>query len=623
MQFPAELTDSELTAHQGEDIFFDIESYQNYFLAAFLLPSLNKIVTFEASASHSFNPARLSWLLNNYRTVGFNSLRFDLPISWLAYQCPYTDVINQGVQDLINNNFRTFELEIKYGFKNHSTRSIDLMPICPLKGSLKTYAARLHAPRLQDLPFSPDRILTQDEALAVKDYCINADLQSTQLIYNNLREQITLREDLSREYNIDLLSKSDAQIAEAVIGTELERITGKKPKRPELKANFAHKYQTPAFIKFQTPLLKHVLATVEGAIYSGPSDVPESIKNLDIKIGQSRYQMGNGGLHSCEKSVAHIADETTGIFDHDAASFYPYIIINCGLYPKQMGTDFLVVYKTLVTRRLAAKKAKQNAIADALKIVINSSYGKFGSEYSILSSPETSIQVTLTGQLSLLMLIERLENVGLSVISANTDGIVIKCERVRKVEMISIIELWAKDTGFITEETEYKAMYSRDINAYISMKLDGTHKAKNSFFNPWAGGDKEKIWRFTKNPQCTVCIEAAIAFITAGTDVETTIRACRDITKFVAVRKVEGGASKDGAYIGKVIRWYYARSDFGYIEYASNGNKVPDTDGAKPLMTLAWPDDIDYDYYIARSVGILEEMSFIQKKSKKVSFFDF
>lgn len=61
------------------------------------------------------------------------------------------------------------------------------------------------------------------------------------------------------------------------------------------------------------------------------------------------------------------------------------------------------------------------------KIVLNGTFGKLGSKYSFLYSPNLMIQVTITGQLALLMLIEALEAAGISVVSANTDGIVSRC----------------------------------------------------------------------------------------------------------------------------------------------------------------------------------------------------
>ncbi len=201
--------------------------------------------------------------------------------------------------------------------------------------------------------------------------------------------------------------------------------------------------------------------------------------------------------------------------------------------------------------------------------------------------------------------------------------LLLRRDRIRADEARQIIKQWEKQIGFETEETEYKALYQRDINAYLAIKTDNTTKGKNTFANPWAGGSKEAIFRFHANPKTTICIEAAIAHITTNADIETFIRASQDITKFVAVRKVEGGATKNGEHVGSVIRWYYRTSDFTPINYATNGNKVPDTDGAWPIMELnGMPADIDYDFYVRKTIDILEEMSYIQKKSKKMTFFD-
>ncbi|MEG7688959.1 hypothetical protein U2044_15310, partial [Listeria monocytogenes] len=63
------------------------------------------------------------------------------------------------------------------------------------------------------------------------------------------------------------------------------------------------------------------------------------------------------------------------------------------------------------------------------KIMINGTFGKTGSQYSVLFAPTMLIQTTITGQLSILMLIEWHEHYGIPVISANTDGIVINCPR--------------------------------------------------------------------------------------------------------------------------------------------------------------------------------------------------
>src|SRR3546814_20084786 len=100
---------------------------------------------------------------------------------------------------------------------------------------------------------------------------------------------------------------------------------------------------------------------------------------------------------------------------------------------------FRQIYAGIVDQRLAAKKAGDKTASDGLKIVVNGSFGKTMDPYSCLYYPELGIQTTVTGQLSLLMAIEEFELKGIKVINANTDGIVVKCNRSRESEMVQII----------------------------------------------------------------------------------------------------------------------------------------------------------------------------------------
>ena len=178
-----------------------------------------------------------------------------------------------------------------------------------------------------------------------------------------------------------------------------------------------------------------------------------------------------------------------------------------------------------------------------------------------------------------------------------------------------IISVWEERTNFKTEETNYSALYSRDINNYIAVKTDGKCKTKGAYANPW-NDPKSAIFRFHKNPQTTICIEAIIDFITNRSSIEHYITSNREIEKFISVRNVKGGAVKDSVYLGKVVRFYYAKGERGYIEYKKNGNKVPKSDGAKPLMDLPieFPNDIDYSWYIKEAEKILYELGYFKKR---------
>lgn len=668
-------------------MLFDIECYENYFLASFRSLTTGKVAFFEMYEEHPLDINTLGWALQNFLTVGFNSLSYDLPITYLALAGKPMALLKHATNQIILEGWRGQDVLKQYKVKALKVDHIDLIEVAPLRASLKIYGGRLHVPRMQDLPFHPDTILTPEQRAIVRWYNLNSDLTSTGFLHECLREHLDLRATLSNEIGVDLRSKSDAQIAEAVIAEEYLRRTGKRPEKPIIEVGTMYRYRVPHFIKYQSGLLNWALGVVANANFivddTGSIGMPEEIKALKLDINGSVYRMGIGGLHSSESTAAHVSDDQYLLIDKDVTSYYPFIILNLGLYPHHLGPVFLHIYKNIVDRRIAAKARGDKVTADSLKITINGSFGKLGSKYSILYSPDLLIQVTVTGQLSLLMLIERLEIAGIHVVSANTDGIVIKCPRNMQGVMDGIVAQWEKDTGFQTEESRYLALYSRDVNNYIAVKQkqdketkawlnepDGT-KCKGAYANPWAS-KKNMAERLHKNPTNTICVEAVEALLTKGVPITTTIRQCRDITKFVSVRSVKGGAVKvweripppahtsqeellqmagfvpfssgswvrgedklgrtamatDRAYkvawdelskpgltefLGKSIRWYYAQGVAGEIVYATNGNKVPRSEGAKPLMDLPgeFPTDVDFDWYEEESRKILEVIGYV------------
>jgi hypothetical protein len=214
------------------------------------------------------------------------------------------------------------------------------------------------------------------------------------------------------------------------------------------------------------------------------------------------------------------------------------------------------------------------------------------------------IQTTITGQLALLMLIERLELAGISVVSANTDGVVVYCPKSKADLMGNIAFEWMLDTSYELERNDYKLIASRDVNNYCAVTTSGKTKGKGVFA---AGG-------LMKNPDCNIVFEAVAQYLAKGTAIETTIRQCSDITKFITVRKVTGGATWNGELLGKSVRFYYSNkvpSD-QCIHYAKNSNKVPKSDGAIPVMTLpdSLPNDVDYQRYCEAAQQLLIEVGY-------------
>jgi hypothetical protein len=587
----------------------DIECYTNYFLIAIKSLATGKVVTFERSDWADFDVEQLNSVLRKYTIITFNGNRYDMLLLKGAIAGLDNAKLKELSDNIIVNNMRAWDTESKYNLPQCKyIDHIDLIDVAPGKASLKIYGGRLHSKRMQDLPIEPSAIIKQDERELLTTYCIN-DLDTTIDLFYKLSSQIDLRKKMGEELGMDLRSKSDAQIAESVIKKQIEAIKGTKIYRPELPDSYSFNYVAPKFIKFKHPELVNALEVFKSEAFTlnekGDAAEPEKVGKLKVKINQTVYQLGIGGIHSCEKTVNYIAGTDYLLVDRDVTSYYPNIILNQRLYPKHIGTEFLTAYKSIVEKRINAKRTGDKVTDASLKIVINSSFGKFGNRWSALYSPDLLIQTTVTGQLALLMLIEALEDASIQVVSANTDGIVIYCHKRNQAALNQIIAAWEETTGFNTEETAYTALYSRDINNYVAFKPSGTYKAKGAY------ADAE----LSKTPTAQICVQAVVDHLQLDVPIETTIKSCQDTRMFVSVRSVTGGAVKGDTYLGKAVRWYYAKGETGSINYKKNGNKVAMTDGAKPLMLLPAkpPEDVDYQWYVAKAYSILADLGVKQK----------
>ena len=591
-------------------VVLDCEVYPNYFLAAFKNIDNGNIVTIESrGANKSLSPEsirKLRSIMYKRVTFGFNSIKYDMPIILFALKGKTCKEIHQLSDYIIGENSPSWMTMKRFDLMQPSAMShFDICEPAPgVMVSLKLYGGRLNSKRLQDLPIEPGTMLTEQEMDETLDYCIN-DLNTTIDLYRKVEDRINLRYDMSEQYGQDLRSKSDAQIAEVVIKSELaKKFPNKRIKRPTIKSSTTFKYDIPNYIKFKGEQLREALEVIRKHRFEldkkGSIKLPKELKSMKIVIGESKYQLGIGGIHSTEHKQAIVPKDNEMLCDRDVASYYPAIILNLRLYPRHLGPSFLSIYQSIVDERLEAKKSGNTLVNQSLKIVINGSFGKLGSKWSIMYAPDLMMTVTMTGQLALLMLIERLEIAGIKVISANTDGFVSILDKKLYEIYDDICFQWELDTAFELEETKYKALYSRDVNNYVAI-TDYGHKGKGIF----------NIHQITKNPAAAICVIAATEKLINNKSIEDTIYECTDINQFLTVRSVTGGAVWKGQYLGRVVRWIYS-TDGEKITYKKNGNKVPKSDGSRPVMELdGMVDDLDYDRYCTEAEDILEAIGYL------------
>ena len=591
---------------------------------------------------------QLETMLNDpqYTWVGFNSMRFDAPLLAAAVHGHRADNIKVIATEIIENKLMPWEAYDLAQCEALKFDHIDIFDVAPgVHISLKTYAGRMCYPSMVDLPFHHDKDLTPKEQNVLEEYCLN-DLGVTEALWNQIKEEMALREELSAEHAIDMRSKSDAQIAEAI----LKKATGISGKQ---RAPSYIEYKAPSFIVTKSADLADLIDEIEMEQFkinhlNGSPILPEWLEEQTFQINDGSYQVGIGGLHSTHdvKFYAEATDDYM-LSDFDVGSYYPSIMLACGYAPKLgagKGELFMDAYRDIFDQRMEAKKAGNKKVSNSLKITLNGAYGKLGSNYCSFYSPDLMLAVTLTGQLNLLCLIDDLELVkGVKVLSANTDGIVVGYHPKLRDKVLKVVAANAKRTGFEYEEKLYKKIAMKDVNNYIAIDTKNEVKSKG-LYAPLG---------LMKNPTMQVCSLAAAQYLIDGTKPETFIkkhvRKAANFKDFVAIRGVSGGGVQHTHYeerddwveqeprvwvnglgkkekrksrpnpykvgvggkpFGRVARWYMTTESLPSITAVNSGNQVARTEGAKLCMILptSVPKDLNLQWYINETYDILNDI---------------
>ena len=509
--------------------------------------------------------------------VSFNGINFDMHLVWAATSGLSATRLKQLASRLVEERF-AYGLSDDFGYTKFDFDHIDLFEVAPgVQVSLKTFAGRIHYPTMQDMPFHHDDDLEPEQYPEVEGYCWN-DVGVTKDLFGKLKAEVTLREEMSVEHGIDLRSKSDPQVAEAIL-----KKAANIRQRAEIPLSVT--YKTPAFIQTDSDAINELIHKIENHTFkidqnNGSPVFPDFLKD-PIKIGHGTYQFGLGGIHSTH-DVRFFAEAGDGmrISDIDVASYYPNIIINVGLIPKLpagAGERFIAEYTKMYETRMGAKRAGNKKVSNSLKIALNGTFGKLGSRYSWFYSPDLMLATTLTGQLNLLCLIYDLEfNKNIKVLSANTDGLMVSYPEDLRDKVLRKVVNNAKTTGFEYEETCYRRVAIANVNNYVCTTSDdipvivlpsgeiiegrpdgGVAKRKGVF----ASSDPAvNPLYLQKNPSFEVCSDAVVEFVLHDTPLEDTIRACTDIRKFVSIRNVKGGGVQFGRY-KEVDDWFEVEED--------------------------------------------------------------
>ena len=193
---------------------------------------------------------------------------------------------------------------------------------------------------------------------------------------------------------------------------------------------------------------------------------------------------------------------------------------------------------------MKAKAAGDKVTANALKLVVNTTYGAMLNQYNDLFDPMMGRSVCITGQLFLLEMAQNLyQNVeDLVIVQLNTDGVMIEFYEDQYEEVLAIVNEWQSRTGFELEEDSVALIAQKDVNNYVEVQPNGSVKTKGGYLVRGIA----PAGAFNVNNNACIVATALKEYFVNGTPVEETINGCDDIFQFQIIAKA--GAKYREAY---------------------------------------------------------------------------
>ena len=419
-----------------------------------------------------------------------------------------------------------------------------------------------------------ERFIPREYLQEIADYNDNDVYIVAELIRMN-QEEVLLRYRISEEYNVDVFSASRSTIADKVIVKLYSKYTGLHPKAFIDTKTIRRKILVSEIlsdkIAFSTPELNDILSGIRSLTLRGE----KGEFDREFTFMSTSYTIATGGLHSNEIPAVYVEDDEHIIVDRDVASYYPNMIRSLKVCQKHLiPKAWFRIADTIVDERLEHKHlAKDKSLDDkerdkhataaaCLKIVANAGiFGKMGSEKSFLCDKKAMYQVTINGQLFLLMLIEKLELAGIHVISANTDGIVTIVPRELEQTADDICHWWEKHLGLELEFTYYTKYVTEGVNSYLTIKRGGSSKFKGRM-NP-----KMFLEDLSKGYNSPIVAKCVTEYFINGTPVMETLRNAKSILDFCRTQNVNHKYRLEFTHVvdGKIVTDIVQRNTRFYI----------------------------------------------------------
>jgi hypothetical protein len=269
--------------------------------------------------------------------------------------------------------------------------------------------------------------------------------------------------------------------------------------------------------------------------------------------------------------------------------------------------------------RLEAKHTGQKVKNAFLKIVLNGPTGKMQQEESWMYDPFNVFRIRINGQLILLMLVDKLLEIGCEMININTDGIFYRAKKSMEDKINIAVKEIEDATHLVFESDEYEGIYQSNVNGYFGVLKGGEVEEKGTFITETKLG---------KGLKPVVIPKAVINYFMKGEPIEEFIKSDGDIRDFLISQRVD---KKFEVWHGENrvqrINRFYASTDGAYLfKYDPNSGRDKENMLTKSGVTIlnqlydttVEGRKINYRYYISEAKKIVADFT-----EQQLSLFDY
>jgi hypothetical protein len=346
------------------------------------------------------------------------------------------------------------------------------------KISLKSLGIQLGYHIVQELPFKPDTILKLEDLPKLRYYNYTHDLGILELLTNNMEEDIKLRGNIVKEYNLHCWSWDAPKIASEALLKDYCKITHKnvfdvRKQRFEKSTMLLGDLLKGFEPQFKHPSFQQLWLDICTSKNSFSKELIVNINNTSIKL-----TYGIGGLHSVNENEQYYSNDDYQIVTADFTSLYPNLMLNYNCIRQPEVSN---IYDEVRKERVIAKKAKDKAKDAFLKLILNSTSGLLDNQHSWLYFPEGAMRLRLIGQIILTKIGEICILNNWQTISYNTDGIEVLVPKNELELFYKLTQDEAIKFKLNLEYENYNKIIYKNVNNYLAETESGKLKQKGLF----------------------------------------------------------------------------------------------------------------------------------------------